>query len=244
MKKTIYFLIFIGLTGLAKEILAQQPISQLFYAQNYWMPSLGHGGQLESYWTDIKASGVKYIRIGGKAYDGSTMWSNPVLLEIIDTIRARGFEPIIQVPIRTDQSISQNAINDSSIVHEINVNKARNIIYWEIGNEPNDAYSSPYNSNATIAEYIKKVSTAMKGALGQSGIKIIGPCLSYYDYPKYASFLGGVDNITGSGANGYYIDYVGFNTYPFSKAQLQAGTARIPAGGAGLQRFCPPSSER
>ena len=67
---------------------------------------------------------------------------------------------------------------------------------------------------------------AMKGVAGQSGIKIIGPCLNYYDFMNYASFLGGTDNITGSGANGWYIDYVGFNTYPFNQGQLQAGTAR------------------
>ncbi|HET6243585.1 MAG: hypothetical protein H0V01_05920 [Bacteroidetes bacterium] len=230
MKKTLYFLIFIGLIGPAKET-AAQPISQVFYAQNYWMPNkpaFGFTGQLESWWTEINASGVKYIRVGGKAYDGSGMWPIPTLLGIIDTIRARGFEPIIQVPIKINLSVAQNAIDNAAIISDINVTNAKNIVYWEIGNEPDGSYSgvNNYHTNPIIADYIKQVSTAMKGVLGQSGIKIIGPCLSYYDFPKYASFLGGADNITGSGANGYYIDYVGFNTYPFSKAQLQAGTAR------------------
>ncbi|MBA3662918.1 MAG: T9SS type A sorting domain-containing protein [Bacteroidetes bacterium] len=68
----------------------------------------------------------------------------------------------------------------------------------------------------------------MKSVLGQSGIKIIGPSLSYYDFVKYDSLLktSSPYNIVGSGSNGFYIDYVAFNTYPFSKTALQASTAR------------------
>jgi hypothetical protein len=50
---------------------------------------------------------------------------------------------------------------------------------------------------------------------------------SYYDFSRYSDFLTGTtNNITGSGANGYYIDYIGFNTYPFQGESVVQGSTR------------------
>ncbi|MBA3662920.1 MAG: hypothetical protein H0W61_01760 [Bacteroidetes bacterium] len=156
MKKAFLSLICIMFIGQLQKLSAQQQISQAFYGQNFWIPNLKFGGQLENYWSEIKASGVKYIRVGGKDYDGVNMWNNTDLSAIIDSIRKKGFEPIIQVPIDKAKNLSQNASFDSSIVVEINVNRAKNIIYWEIGNEPDGSYAGTsfnYNTVQGISGY-------------------------------------------------------------------------------------------
>jgi hypothetical protein len=132
---------------------------------------------MQTYWSDIVSSGVKYMRVGGKDYDGSNMWSLTDLDDIIVELQNQGVTPIIQLPIDDNLTIAQNATNCSIYVYTINVTNGRGIQYWEIGNEPDGSYNSTYNTNAAIANYIRDVSTAMKGVPGQSGIKIIGPCL-------------------------------------------------------------------
>ena len=61
---------------LSDEKISALVISSKFYAQNYWVPTQApYFGQLQNYWNEIVASGVKYMRVGGKAYDGQGMWS-------------------------------------------------------------------------------------------------------------------------------------------------------------------------
>ncbi len=225
-KKIIFFIVCVS--SLLPSSKAQI-ISSTFNAQNYWLPNRGgYGGQLENYWDTIAASGVKYMRIGGISYDGTDMWSNVDLISIIDEMRSYGIEPIIQVPIDTGKTIPQNANDAVVIVTAINVTNNKGIKYWEIGNEPNVEYacSRNYDKDTAIAHYIKDVSTAMKGVSGQSTfIKIIGPSFSYYDYSRYRKLIGGVNNIAGSGPNGYYIDYIDFHIYPFqNQCYWQTGT--------------------
>lgn len=227
MKKCIIFLIFMSAI-LPDKKAAAQTISSMFNAQNYWMPDRGgYGGDLEIYWAEIQASGVKYMRVGGKAYDKTTMWSYTDINLIIDELQGKGITPIIQVPINPNITVAANATICAGYVNNINNTNSQGILYWEIGNEPDGSYTSTtYTATATIAQYTKDCSTAMKGVSGQSGIKIIGPSLSYYDFTKYASFLGGTDNITGTISPGiYYIDYISFNTYPFQgETYLQSKT--------------------
>jgi hypothetical protein len=223
MKKTI--LLFQAFLCLCSFELNSQTISNTFFAQNYWMPNRApFTGQLQSWWPEIQSSGVKYMRIGGKDYDGTDMWSlgDPSYIEInaiIDEIQAKGIIPIIQVPIDDNLSAAANASICADYVDNINNTNSQGIVYWEIGNEPDGSYSSvsTFNTTAGIESYIKTVSTAMKGVTGQSSfIKIIGPSLSYYDYTMYHALMdGGANDITGSGPNGYYIDVIAFNTYPF-----------------------------
>jgi hypothetical protein len=66
MKKlTVILFIAVVLTCITKNLPAQ--ISSIFYGQNYWMPAYGGNwnGHMEDYWRQIRASGVKYMRIGG-----------------------------------------------------------------------------------------------------------------------------------------------------------------------------------
>jgi hypothetical protein len=212
-------------------VVAQIPISPKFFAQNYWMPNKGpFTGHMQTYWSNIVQSGVKYMRVGGIDYDGPNMWSNTDIIDIIDEIRLYNIEPIIQVPIDNNKTIGDNVNDAVALITAINSNAGRNIMYWEIGNEPNAEYSSgtyDYSTTSQIKSYITQISTAMKGVSGQSGIKIIGPALTHYDYNLYEDLMdGGVDDITGSGPNGFYIDYISFHTYPFNKSKFQLTTAR------------------
>jgi hypothetical protein len=249
MKKCIIFIIFWGVALPGKKAVAQT-ISSLFYAQNYWDPNRHFGGQLETYWNDIVASGVKYMRIGGIAYDavnnspaGTTyLWTSADLASgtgsIIAEMRSYNIEPIIQVPIDITKTIAQNATAAATLVNDINNTYGRNIIYWEIGNEPNGQYAGTnhYDADTAIAHYIKNVSTAMKGVSGQSGIKIIGPSLSFYDAARYGHFLGGANDISGSGTNGYYIDYIDFHTYPFQNECYWQKSAANCSGSTAVTR--------
>ena len=224
---------------------AQVPISSLFNSQNYWLPSRHFGGSLETYWNDVAASGVKYMRVGGIAYDapnnavGTYTWTVSDLCTattgIIDEFRSHGIQPILQVPVDITKTVAQNATNAAALVTAVNVTNSKNITYWEIGNEPNGQYAGTnnYNTDAVIADYIRQVSSAMKAVSGQSGIKIIGPSFSYYTSTSYLEFLGVTGlpcttcNISGKDVNNHdYIDYIDFHIYPFqNECYWQHGNA-------------------
>ena len=220
---------------------AQVAISSTINSQNYWDPNRSPftgqlGGTGGTWWSDVQASGVKYMRVGGIAYDanatGHHVWTSTELASgtgsIIAEIRSYNIEPIIQVSIDVTKTIAQNATAAATLVNDINNTYSRNIIYWEIGNEPDGQYSggNNFSTDAQIQAYIQAISTAMKGVAGQSGIKIIGPSLSSYNSTRYGNFLGGSADITGSGANGYYIDYISFNIYPFQDETFLQGSTR------------------
>src|ERR1051326_5538774 len=211
----------------SKRALAQT-IPSLFFGQNAWMPdSCGNTkpqGKLESNWNYVAQSNVKFIRFGGTAIDGN----KPTYLQyqkIVDSIRARGMEPILEVPFGPNLYDSSKA---SAIVRYINVTNGRKVKYWIIANEPN-VYSPPYNNAFEISSYIKKFAIAMKKV--DSTIKIIGPELSYmptdvndavYKVMDSLTTWGGSKSIvdligTGQGrASGKaYIDYFSYHMYNF-----------------------------
>ena len=246
MNKKIAFSITVLFFYLLPHLKAQTAISPLFSAQNYWAPKRDpFAGQFggpttttvtPNYWNDVKASGVKYMRVGGKAYDARNNtplaattheWTAYELAGtstcIITELRNQNVEPIIQVPIDINETVAKNASDAATLVDQVNNTYSANVTYWEIGNEPDDAYSNGTyitNTASVIATYIKAVSTAMKGVAGQSGIKMIGPGLAAFnptlDGLMMNKLIGGVDDITGEISTGIkYIDYVSFHIYPF-----------------------------
>lgn len=239
MKKKLVVVV-IGLAFFLPNYLqAQVAISDIFYAQNYWLPDREFDGRLEEFWTEIEASGVTHMRVGGIAYDYQNnepvntthVWSTTDLCAtttgIIDEIRSYGnppIQPILQVPIDITKTIAENCTSAVNLITAVNVTNNKGIEFWQIGNEPNTSYAgvNNYNDNAVIANYIRQVSSAMKNVLGQSNIKIIGPSFSYYHSNSYRSFLGSTlfgcstCDITGvDGFGRYHIDYIDYHTYPF-----------------------------
>ncbi|MES2140877.1 MAG: T9SS type A sorting domain-containing protein [Bacteroidota bacterium] len=229
MKKTLQFG-FLALSILFSIKSARsQTISNDFFGVNAWMPdTIGNyfacpeppcyfNGKLHKNWPKVKASGSTIVRFGGISADRN-MPTNFQYIRMIDSIRANGMEPMIQVPFFNNRYTAQQA---AAIVHYINVVKGKNVKYWIIGNEPNLSYS--YTTAAQVASYFKPFASAMKNA--DPSILIIGPETAWYDQAIINGLTtpGGASDITGKdGAGRYYLDILSFHTYPFNGTQTRA----------------------
>lgn len=199
-----------------------QQISPYLFGQNAWMPdSIGtkkYGGGLENHWQAIGESGATTMRYGGIAVDEDKP-TKYQYIKMIDAMRAKGLEPIVQVAFHKWKYTAQEA---ADIVHYVNVTKGKNVRYWIIGNEPDLGYA--YTTSSQVAAYIKPFASAMKAA--DPTIKIIGPECAWYNEGILNGLTtpGGPDDITGKDENGrYYIDFISFHTYP-----MQAGSSSRP----------------
>jgi hypothetical protein len=214
-------LLALGLSIAGTETISAQSIPTNYFGQNAWMPdSIGnvkYYGQLHSKWGQVKDSKASVIRFGGIAADNNRP-TNHQYIKMIDSIRAKGMEPIIQVPFHKWAYSAQQA---AEIVQYINVTKGRNIQYWIIGNEPDLDYS--YTSASQVAAYFKPFASAMKAA--DPSIKIIGPETAWYNTGIINGLTtpGGPDDITGKDAAGrYYVDIISFHYYGFNGTQSRS----------------------
>jgi hypothetical protein len=217
----------LGLLGMVKSSSAQT-ISSHFFGENAWMPdTIGNAsacteppcllyGKLHKNWDNIKNSGASIIRFGGIAAD-KNMPTNYQYIKMIDSIRAKGMEPVIQVPFA---NYRYTALQAADIVHYINVTKGRHIKYWIIGNEPDLGYH--FTTASQVANYIRPFASAMKNA--DPSILIVGPETAWYDQAIINGLTtpNGPDDITGKDAAGrYYIDVISFHYYPFNGTQAR-----------------------
>jgi hypothetical protein len=210
----------LGLAFSAESVTAQT-IPTNFFGQNAWMPdtigNVTYYGKLHQQWGKVKDSKASIIRFGGIGPDHS-MPTNFQYIKMIDSIRAKGMEPIIQVPFN---KWAYSATQAAQIVQYINVTKGKNIKYWVIGNEPDLDYG--YTTASQVAAYFKPFASAMKAA--DPSIKIIGPECAWYNTGIINGLTtpGGPDDITGTDAAGrYYVDILSFHYYGFSGAQTRA----------------------
>ncbi|MBA3603560.1 MAG: T9SS type A sorting domain-containing protein [Parachlamydiaceae bacterium] len=213
-------LLALGLTFATTEASAQA-IPTNFFGQNAWMPdSIGtakYYGKLHTKWGQVKESKASVIRFGGIAPDNNKP-TNFQYIKMIDSIRAKGMEPIIQVPFH---KWAYSASQAAQIVEYINITKGRNIKYFIIGNEPDLDYG--YTSAAQVAAYFKPFASAMKAV--DPSIKIIGPECAWYNSSIINGLTtpGGPDDITGTDAAGrYYVDIISFHYYGFNGSQSRA----------------------
>jgi hypothetical protein len=201
--------------------LRSQTISPMLFGQNAWMPdSIGtkrYWGQLHSKWNDIKSSGATVIRFGGIAPDDDRP-TNFQYIQMIDSIRAKGMEPILQVPYFNGKHTAAQA---AEIVRYVNVTMKKNVKYWIIGNEPDHVYK--HTSSSQVAPYLRSFSFAMKDV--DPNIKIIGPETAWYNSGILHGLTnpGGSDDVTGKDSKGRWIlDIISFHTYPFNGSQSRA----------------------
>jgi hypothetical protein len=213
------------------------PISPRFFGQNAWMPhAVGDSTKCslpncvplstdpnDAVWRDVYNSGVVSMRYGGHAVDND---ADPQLQEtldqylaMVDAMRAKGIEPIIQVPFDADHYIAKQA---ADLVGYVNITNGRGVKYWVIANEP-DLHNSDYGTNGynsgQIANYIRDFASAMKAK--DSSIKIIAPETAWYDDTiiNALTTCHGADDVTGTdGAGRYYVDILSFHTYPWQTA--------------------------
>lgn len=166
-------------------------------------------GKLHKNWTNIKNSGATIVRYGGISPD-KNIPTKYQYLRMVDSIRSRGMEPVIQVPFYNYRYTAQQA---ADIVQYLNVTKGRNVKYWIIGNEPNLIYS--YTTAGQIAVYFKAFASAMKNV--DPSILIVGPETASFKQTITNGLTtpGGPDDITGKDSAGrYYLDVFSFHTYP------------------------------
>jgi hypothetical protein len=241
IKIAILFALFAGLSFISNKAEAQV-ISAQFFGQNAWMPdTIGDGnncqdepcifnGKLHKQWGNIMNSGAKLVRFGGIAPDRN-MPTKYQYIKMIDSIRARGMEPIIQVPFHKYRYNAQQA---ADVVKYINKTMNRNIKYWSIGNEPDLGYS--YTNSSQVAAYLKSFSSAMKTE--DPTILIIGPECAWFNQNIINGLTtpGGPDDVTGKDPNGhYYLDVISFHTYPFNGSQTRSQVISKLASSGGLQ---------
>lgn len=206
-----------------------QKISDHYFGENAWMPdTIGNAkacqeppcilnGKLHKQWGNIKNSGTSIVRFGGIAPDNN-MPTNYQYIKMIDSIRANGMEPIIQVPFANNRYTAQQA---AEIVKYLNITKGKKIKYWIIANEPDLGYG--YTSSAQIAKYFRPFASAMKAI--DPSILTIGPEISSFNQTIINGLTtpNGPDDITGKDAAGrYYLDVISFHTYPFNGTQTRA----------------------
>lgn len=229
VRKAIQLSVFVlGLLFSVKGVQAQN-ISSHFFGQNAWMPdTIGNianapeppvvfNGKLHQNWGNIKASNSSIIRFGGIGAD-KNMPTNFQYIKMIDSIRAKGMEPVIQVPFHNWRYNAQQA---ADIVKYINVTKGKNVKYWSIGNEPDLGYG--YTTSAQVAAYIRSFSSAMKSV--DPSILIMGPETAWFNFNIITGLTtpNGPDDVTGKDASGrYYLDIISFHTYPFDGSQSRA----------------------
>ncbi len=199
----------------------QTPIKPYFFGVNAWMPdTIGDVnncasppcikyGKLHNNWQKVEDSKAQIVRYGGISPDKNKP-TNYQYIRMIDSIRANGMEPIIQVPYWDGR---WSATQAAAIVQYINVTRGKGIKYWVIGNEPDLKYGATNASH--VAPYIKAFSSAMKAV--DSTIKIIGPETAWFNQSIIDGLTqpGGTNDITGKDSNGrYYVDIISFHTYP------------------------------
>jgi hypothetical protein len=211
-----------------------QTISNHFFGQNAWMPDvIGTtvlNGKLDQNWGNIKNSNASLIRYGGIIVDRDKP-TNAQYLKIIDSVRANGMEPVIQVPYNAGQYTAQQA---AAVVTYINVTMGRHVKYWIISNEPNLGFG--YTNASQIANYFKPFASAMKNV--DPSILIVGPEVAWLDQNIMNGLTnpGGPDDITGKDASGrYYLDVISFHTYPFSGGQTRTDLITKLTSSGGLQ---------
>ncbi len=221
LKNFIQLGLLVGLMTVFTNNVAKAQVTASFFGQNAWMPdtigSTFYNGKLHSNWGNVKNSGAAIVRFGGTSVD-HTQPTKYQYIKMIDSIRGKGMEPMLQVPFNNGQFSAQNA---ASIVQYINITKGKNVKYWVIGNEPDLAYS--FTNAAQVAAYIKSFSSAMKAV--DPTIKIVGPETAWFNQGilNGLTTANGPDDITGKdGAGRYYIDIFSFHTYPFNGSQSRA----------------------
>jgi hypothetical protein len=235
MKKLLLLLLLSGFINSGFS----QKIPPHFFGQNAWMSdTLGNidecDGELvgmkcklygkihqNNTWEKVRQSGVQLIRFGGEHAD-ENMPTRRQYIQMIDSARAKGMEPLLQVPYNNNKYTCDTA---ASLARYINVTMKRNVKYWSIGNEPDLPPPNGYGyfTASPVADYTKQFAIKMKAV--DSTIITLGPELTYYDDRNNLisdlTKAGGPYDITGRvpGHTYYYIDIITFHSYPFGGDQ-------------------------
>jgi hypothetical protein len=179
-----------------------------------WRDKDQQGGEAYRFWPKLKEAGVKFIRIGGLAYDENPP-STTQIISWLDSIQKIGAQAMIQV------SINQTPQQCAELVRKVNIEQKRKVKIWAIGNEPwiqkRDDYPNGNVPAKYVMDYWKPRATAMK--LVDPTIKLAGIDECKWHEQLYDSLIGGSRDITGKDENGnYYIDIVNWHHYNYGSS--------------------------
>tara|TARA_R110000868_G_scaffold304437_17_gene565289 strand:+ start:22260 stop:23594 length:1335 start_codon:yes stop_codon:yes gene_type:complete len=182
-----------------------QEISPYLMGQNYWLENGDEGrvGHIHKLWDKVEASGVKTIRIGGNGYQNNFP-DRARLNNMIDSIKAIGAEPILQV------SSTFTDLQAKELVEYYSKDNSRKVTFWSIGNEP---LLHERHTVEQVHKFVVRIARAMKSV--NPHIKIFIFDEASLREEAYDAFVGGEKDITGLKENGaWLIDGINFHNYP------------------------------
>ncbi|MFA9392930.1 MAG: Ig-like domain-containing protein [Prolixibacteraceae bacterium] len=205
MKKILFLLVAFLSTG----TLFAQKISPYLIGTNAWQPPWHSGSQMNNLWGELKDAGFQMVRIGGNGAQNSSDYTNERIGQLVDSLRAIGVEPLVQVPH------TFTASQTTTLITYLNGTLGLGVKFWGVGNEPNldNDWSDPIPVSQ-VATYIKTISSALKAY--DPSIKVQGPDCAWLDgnYNNPLFVNSGTNNVAGKDANGnYYIDIYAWHKY-------------------------------
>jgi len=191
-----------------------QTISPYLIGNNAWMPPWSYGGKIDALWGKMETAKFQTVRIGGngamadnKAIGaGAQATGYYRVLYLIDSVRAAGAEPIVQVPWE------YSTAEATQYITYINGTAKRGIKLWSIGNEPdNNGIGDGY----VVGTYTRRIASGLK-AYDPKAIVIAGDH-AWYNTQHLDLLIGGGSDITGKDAAGnYYVDVISWHRYGFN----------------------------
>lgn len=202
MKRKLFVIVVLTISIIN---LSAREISPYLFGQNHWLADGDERrvGYLHQLWPQVKASGIKTVRIGGNGYQHD-LPARKRLSAMVDSIRAIGAEPILQVPRQF------TAIQAMELVEYFTKIGEKRVQYWSIGNEPllRDEYTIE-----GVHEYIIRIAPAMKKVDPAIKIFVFDECELREE--AYQTLCGGRLDITGLKQNGsWLIDGFSYHKYP------------------------------
>jgi hypothetical protein len=230
---------FAGLIVALAGAVSAQSISSYLIGNNAWMPPWSYNGKIDALWGKMETARFQTIRIGGngamsdnKAIGAGAQASGYYrVLYLIDSVRAAGAEPIVQVPHE------YSTAEATQYITYINGTAKRGIKLWSIGNEPDN---NNVGDGYVVGTYTRRIASGLK-AYDPNAFVITGDH-AWYNTQHLDVLIGGGSDITGKDAAGnYYVDAISWHRYGLNditsieanvddfKTRIAAANAKRPA---------------
>ncbi|MCF8414337.1 MAG: hypothetical protein K9G44_13030 [Melioribacteraceae bacterium] len=183
-----------------------QEISPWLFGQNHWMEQGDEGdrpGYVKQLWPKVEESGIQMVRIGGNGYE-HRFPNREKLDSMIDSIRAIGAEPLLQIPSTyTNEEATE-------LIKYYKYSEGKGVRFYSIGNEP---VCNKADEIDIVYPYITRLAPVMKAADPTIKIFVFDACT--LSKTAHEALCGGRLDVTGRDENGnWMIDGFAFHNYP------------------------------
>lgn len=180
------------------------PLSPYLIGVNHFNSDV-EGKDADRAWGRMREAKFRLIRIGGISNNDKTP-SPEEHARWVDSIRAIGAEPLIQVSSIDPPAVAAN------LVRRLNMERKYRVRYWSIGNEPSCYAPTTAAQLSAMAANIKQRAMAMRAV--DPSIKILIGDECYWKPDFYDPLIGGAHDVTGGVDGVRYIDGITFHSYP------------------------------